>query len=516
MAQGELKLRNTTLTWIGILIVLFPILALAGVALRLVQTKLPGGSGFFFEGSFYQLMTLHGVGMVGVIFVGGMAAVTYLLSRHVRPSPMVGQLVLALTFVGVVLLVAATMAGRFAPGWYFLYPLPLKSEGGWAPWAFEVYLWTLWILLVAWIVWVVDLLRAIAQRYSLSRALGWHYLRGQTEPEVPPLVLITTVSMVVSLAALIAGVVVTGLYTWEVLTKTPNDPLLMKNLTFLFGHVLVNANMYLAVAVVYELLPAYTERPWKNNKLVALAWNSVLVMVLFAYFHHLYMDFAQPKWVQVVGQISSYLSSVPAAVMSIFGTLALVHHSKMKWNLASLAFFVGIMNWAIGGVAAVIDATISVNSRFHNTLWVPAHFHTYYFLGAGLIIFGFAYHFCQELANVPEQRGTTTSIFALLFTGGVGFVSMFYLGGAYSVPRRFAFYPAELKHGAIYSRVSLLFIGLMMAGLALFFWEVFLRWRKVVIGPVEVLEEGGRDWLRLSLWATSATVASVALWAIFF
>ena len=64
--------------------------------------------------------------------------------------------------------------------------------------------------------------------------------------------------------------------------------------------------------MVYELLPTYAGRPWQTNRVVAMAWGAVLFLILFAYFHHLYMDFAQPTWIQKFGQISSYLLSVPA------------------------------------------------------------------------------------------------------------------------------------------------------------------------------------------------------------
>ena len=68
--------------------------------------------------------------------------------------------------------------------------------------------------------------------------------------------------------------------------------------------------------------------------------------ILFAYFHHLYMDFAQPTWIQKFGQICSYLLSVPAGVVSIFGTLLLVYASKMRWTLASDVVLLG--NYGMG------------------------------------------------------------------------------------------------------------------------------------------------------------------------
>ena len=138
-----------------------------------------------------------------------------------------------------------------------------------------------------------------------------------------------------------------------------NDALLIKNLTFYFGHMLVNITMYFGVAMVYEVMPVYTGRPWKTNALVVGAWNLDAAARLFAYLHHLYMDFAQPQWLQVFGQISSYLISIPAAVVTIFSTLVLVYGADMRWRLPSILLFLGVMGWAIGGVGAVIDSTVA-------------------------------------------------------------------------------------------------------------------------------------------------------------
>ncbi len=469
-------LRRMTFVWIFTVLALFPVLLLLGFFMRALQanfmTRLQ-------PEWFYAVLTLHGLGMVGIWYVGGMAGVSYLLGRYVRPSLAISRVAFGATVLGVVLLLACTLVGRLGVGWYFLYPLPLHSKGVWPPWATGAFLGSLGVLGVGWTVWSLDLLRAIAQRYSFSAAMAWHYLKGRSEPEVPPLVLIVTVSMVSSLAGFVAAVVVLVLYLAEWLgTGFTNDALLMKNLTFFFGHVLVNITMYLGVAMVYELLPAYAQRPWKTNKVMALAWNTVLFLVMFAYLHHLYMDFAQPRWLQYLGQLSSYMISIPAAVVSIFGALVLVYGSRMRWNMVSLLLCLGVMGWAIGGAAAVIDSTVAVNVRFHNTLWVPAHFHTYYLMGVVLMILGFASHLGRGSGQLAERMGLTKLTVGLIALGGYGFLLMFYYGGAYSVPRRYASYPQEVAHGAAQARLALVFISALLVGVVLYLWDTARRcWR---------------------------------------
>lgn len=466
--------RRLTAVWILVALILFPILALLGALMRLAQADLlPDLPPEWF----YAVMTLHGLGMVGLWYVAGMAGLSYLLLRYVRPTLGVSKLALGGTLLGVVILIACTLVGKLGVGWYFLYPLPFHPGGTWPQWSITAFFVALGILGVSWAVWAADVLWAIARRYSLGTALAWPYLRGKTAPEVPPIIVIATVSLIGVLAGLVAAVVILVLLAIERLGSGgfTNDALLMKNLTFYFGHMLVNVTMYYGVAMVYELMPLYSDRPWKTNKLVALAWNAVLFLVMFAYFHHLYMDFAQPRWLQFLGQISSYLISVPAAVVTIFSALVLVYGARMRWTLVPLLLYLGVMGWAIGGVAAVIDSTVAVNFRFHNTLWVPGHFHSYFLMGVVLMILGFAYHFVQETARLPERAGMTWLIVALVAVGGYGFLGMFYLGGAASVPRRFASYPAEITRGVPYARAALGFIALLLAGALLYIWETGRR-----------------------------------------
>ncbi|MCZ7565366.1 MAG: cbb3-type cytochrome c oxidase subunit I [Burkholderiales bacterium] len=465
---------SQTLYWIAVTFVLFPILVLLGIYMRTVQAG--GLAGL--DAWFYPMMTLHGVGMVGVWYVASMACAANVLAKYVAPSPAIGRLALVGTVIGVVLLLVCVFLGRFAAGWYFLYPLPFKGE--WPAWAAVVFLLSLTVLGATWLVWSLDLLRAIASKYSLSQALGWHYLSGSGELALPPAVLIITVSLIASVAALVAGVVVLVLFYFELLIGAPSDALLMKNLIFFFGHTLVNLAMYLGVALAYEVLPQYAGRPWKTNKIVVISWNTVLLIVLVAYFHHLYMDFVQPGVLQYIGQIASYASAIPAAVVTIFGALLLVYRAKMRWNLASILFYLGLVGWAIGGVGAVIDSTISANVRLHNTLWVPAHFHTYMVAGLVFLVVAYFYHACQEASAAPESTGYHKLLAALLVIGAYGFFLMFYLSGAYSVPRRFALYPAELGHGAVYSGIAAAFAAVFLLGFVLYLVETGRRWLKAV------------------------------------
>lgn len=245
----RVRWQNVVLAWTSLLFLLFPVLAALGIFMRVYQSGLLPKTD---PAWFYTALTLHGLGMVGLWYTTSFAGMAYLASRYVRLRPAVMWATFALTLTGVILLVVACFA-RFSPGWYFLYPLPFKSGGTWPAWATDLFLAVLLVLGVAWLMWTLHLLWAIAHSYRLSHALCWHYLREEApSPQVPPIILVSVVAGVASLTALLAAVILLVFLVLERFLGIPADALLMKNLTFYFGHTLINVAMYQGVAIVYE------------------------------------------------------------------------------------------------------------------------------------------------------------------------------------------------------------------------------------------------------------------------
>lgn len=459
--------------WTGIYsitaLIVFVVLVLLGFVMRVSQSGVVEVRPDYF----YAIMTLHGLGMAGVLYTAGYAAVWYLLAKHVQPSIGLMRFNFVLILLGVVGLITATLIGRFGPGWYMLYPLPFLTT--WAGWSTGLAVISVMLLGTAWLLGQLDLLRVIAGRYGLSGMLGWQYFgAGEAREELPPMVLIVAVSMIAGAVTTIVGALMLMLYLARWLApELEFDALLMKNAVFLFGHTLVNITMYCGVAAVYALLPQFSGRPWKTNNIVVIAWNAVLLLVLFAFFHHLYMDFAQPVAMQYAGQIASYLSAVPATVVTIFGAMAQVYRSGMRWSFVPMSLVFGLAGWIIGGLAAVVDSTIAVNVYFHNTLWVPAHFHTYFLVGFVFMLFGFIYHLVRSEAETTAKISLGT-----MMVGGYGFLLAFYLAGIQSVPRRFASYSAiDLASVATFGQISAFVaaacVAIFIVGLLMYYATIF-------------------------------------------
>lgn len=410
------------------------LMMLAGLWMRLVQAGWVDTD----PALFYQLMTVHGTGMVGIAALGGAAVLWHFLSAHVRLNAWVMGANFWLFLIGVVAILAADLPGRFGGAWTFLYPLPATSRGVWPVWAAALHLGGLLVIGVGFLIWCLELGRGIiATSGGLGRGLGWHVLFGGSTQNVPPPALVAaTMVTIVTTLAVIAGAIVLAMSLVNLAFPSVGiDPLLAKNLIFFFGHTFINATIYMAVIAVYELLPRITGRPWKTTKVFLAAWTLSTTMVLIIFPHHLLMDFAMPVWAMAIGQVFSYVNAFPVLVVTGLGALAILHRSGIRWDLVSTLLLIAVFGWMAGVVPAVIDATVVVNSVMHNTLWVPGHFHFYLLLGLLPMIFAVMIHLARG-EDVASRGGDLTALVYLGF--GLGFVTMFLIGGWASVPRRWA------------------------------------------------------------------------------
>jgi cytochrome c oxidase subunit 1 len=460
LAEPRLSERRIAWAFAGSGIAVFALMGLAGLAMRLTQANVLDLSPTWF----YRLLTVHGAGMLTGALLAMMGALWYVL-RQVVPLSLERMLAsLLLILVGAVGVIVATLIGGFGTGWTFLSPLPYHPAGQWHTWATAVFLVGMLFVGAGFFVFCLDVLMKVTARYGgLQQALAIPYLRGKDDSPPPPQVLAATV---VSLEGLLASALGTTVVV-AMIGRTMDggmtlDALWAKNLTYFFGHSVANLIIYLAAGAIYVLVPRYAGRPWKTTKPIVVGWLFTLLFVTFAYSHHLYMDFVQPTSLQIVSTIASFGASIPVAVVTIYTGMMLVWGSRYRWTLASSLLYLGFAGWLIGGTGAVLDSIIPFNFRFHNTLWVVAHFHTYLLLCVIFWALAFVAHLLEERAGKAAPAGWSALALAGMAVGGYGLVGVWYLSGVLGVPRRYAVEPTGT---AGYSLAGSIFAMIFALGL---------------------------------------------------
>jgi cytochrome c oxidase subunit I len=454
-----------------------------GLLMRLEQAQLINVGAI----RFYQLMTLHGAGMVGIAGIAGAAVMWHFLRQYVDLSRGIFIANLALFLAGVVMILVSVLLGQFHGAWTFLYPMPGKSMGMWSPGAAALFMGGLLVIGVGFLLMHLDIARAIIARYgNFAHALGWPQLFGGDDGEAPPptVVASTMVTIVNVIGVVVGASILTMMLVNLYVPSFEIDPLLAKGMIYFFGHVFINATIYMAVIAVYEILPRYTQRPWKANKVFLASWTASTLMVMFIFPHHLLMDFAFPKWMLIMGHIVGYLNTFPILVVTGYGALMIVFRSGIRWDPASKLLFISLFGWAAGAMPAFIDGTITVNLVMHNTLWVPGHFHTYLLLGMVAMVFGFMSYLGKPNRDTGDSFLDRVAFWG--FTAGtLGFSLSFLYSGKESVARRYA---VHLPEWVPYDRIGSLFAALVVVSSLLFIIRFLSR-----------LTLAGRDYPRAPL-----------------
>jgi cytochrome c oxidase subunit I len=196
--------------------------------------------------------------------------------------------------------------------------------------------------------------------------------------------------------------------------------------------------LYMGAALLYAILPAYTKRSWNVARYAVVGWLATTAALWFAFYHHLYQDFAQPNAVQVVGEVFSYVSAFPALIVSLLGGVMLVWRSGIRWSPAPIFLYLGMAGWAIGGTGAILDSTAGINQYMHNTLWVAGHFHGIMATGVMMFFLGTMYHVFPALTgrSLSDKVGRWAA--GIIALGGYTVVLVFFLSGVVSEPRRYA------------------------------------------------------------------------------
>ena len=440
LAKPRLSERRIAWLFAGTGIAVFAVMGLAGLAMRLTQAEVIDLSPSWF----YRLLTLHGAGMLTGALIVMMGALWFVVRGTVPLG--LGRMLTSflLILVGAVGVILATLAGGFGTGWTFLSPLPFYPAGQWDTWATDAFLVGVLLVGAGFFVFCLDVLIKVTATYGgLQRPLGILFLRGRDDSPPPPQVIAATVVSLEGLLASAAGTtVVVAMIGRTADTGMTLDALWAKNLIYFFGHSIANLIIYLAAGAIYVLVPRYAGRPWRTTKPIVVGWMFTLLFVTFAYSHHLYMDFVQPGALQVTSTFASFGASIPVAVVTIYTGMMLVWGSRYRWTLASTLLYFGFAGWVIGGTGAVLDSIIPFNFRFHNTLWVVAHFHTYLLLCVIFWALAFLAHMLEEAAGRTAPAGWTVVSVTFMALGGYGLVAMWYLSGVLGVPRRYAVEPS--------------------------------------------------------------------------
>ena len=435
---------------------LFVLMMLLGLTMRMAQAQWLAVA----PNLFYQLLSMHGAGMVGTMSLATTAVMWFFLRKYVHLHLWAFLTNYVLFLLGAVCIIASIFLGGYGALWTFLYPLPVRGMGLWTSHSAALFMLGYLFIGVGSLLFYLDAAAAIIKVHgNLGRALGVQWLFGGTiDQNHPKTVVASTMVIIANSLGILAGAVVLVMSLINIYYPDVTlDALVTKNLIYWFGHMYINATIYMGVIAVYELLPRYTQKPYPISRPFLWSWAVSTVFVIVVFPHHLLMDFAQPRWLAIMGQIVSWGAGFPVFLVTTYGALANLYRSGIRWTMPSRLMVLSLFGWAAGIIPAILDGTIRNNLVLHNTQWVPGHFHTYLLLGMIAMMLGFMTY----IGGAQSPYGMAPLGFWLYLVGGAVFVLAFLSAGSASVPRRYA---VHLPQWLPYDRLGSMGAGLAVAG----------------------------------------------------
>lgn len=390
---------------------------------------------------FYRILSMHGAGMVGTAALATTAVMWFFLRKYVRLHLWAFVANYILFLLGALCIIFAIFVNGYAALWTFLYPLPVHGMGLWSPNAAALFMLGYLLIGVGMLVFYLDAAAAIIKVHgNLGRALGLQWLfRGTIDPDHPKTVVASTMVIIANVLGILAGAVVLVMGLVNIYyPEMALNALVAKNLIYWFGHMYINATIYMGVIAVYELLARYSGKPYPISRPFIWSWAVSTVFVIIVFPHHLLMDFAEPRWMLIMGQVVSYGAGFPVFLVTMYGALSNIYRSNMRWTMPSRLLILSLFGWAAGIVPAILDGTIRINHVMHNTQWVPGHFHFYLLLGVLPMALALMFHVIGQRADAPPNTAADRLGFPVYLIGGLIFVLAFLDAGHLSVARRMA------------------------------------------------------------------------------
>jgi cytochrome c oxidase subunit 1 len=167
---------------------------------------------------------------------------------------------------------------------------------------------------------------------------------------------------------------------------------------------------------------------------------------------------------------ATMIIAVPTGI-KIFSWIATMWQGSLRFDTPMLWAIGFIFMFTVGGVTGVLLSNAGVDTYFHDTYYVVAHFHYVLSLGAVFAIFAAWYYWFGKMFGKPYNELLGKLHFWVFFIGvNVLFFPMHFLGMD-GMPRRIPDYPDAF---AYWNQIASYGYAIMGVGMLFFFLNLLL------------------------------------------
>ncbi len=240
------------------------------------------------------------------------------------------------------------------------------------------------------------------------------------------------------------------------------DPVLFQHMFWFYSHPAVYIMVLPGMAVISEIIPAFSRKPLFGYKAVAFSSIAIAVFGFLVWGHHMFVA-GESAYSAMAFSFLSYCVAIPSAI-KVFNWTATMYRGSVSWDTPMLYAigFVGL--FTIGGMTGLFLAALGFDVHVHDTYFVIAHFHYIMVGGTVMAFLGGVHYWWPKVSGKMYPEGLARLSALVVFLGfNLTFFPQFVLGYL-GMPRRYAAYPEEFQmlHVLSTAGASILGVGYIM------------------------------------------------------
>jgi cytochrome c oxidase subunit I len=221
------------------------------------------------------------------------------------------------------------------------------------------------------------------------------------------------------------------------------DPVLFQHLFWFYSHPAVYIMVLPAMAVISELVAAFTRKPVFGYTVVAFSSVAIAVLGFLVWGHHMFVA-GQSVYSAMVFSFLSYMVAIPSAI-KVFNWTATFYKGSISWD-TPLLYAIGFIGlFTIGGLTGLFVAALGVDVHVTDTYFVIAHFHYIMVGGTVMGYLGGIHYWWPKMTGRLYPEGLARLSALIVFVGfNLTFFPQFIMGYL-GMPRRYHLYPPEFQ-----------------------------------------------------------------------